>query len=77
MARARTPWSKFFLDYDPAPTIQKVKCPVLAVFGERDLQAPIALNRDPMEQALKKEFVPELLPLVSSWILKQGQPTGR
>jgi pimeloyl-ACP methyl ester carboxylesterase len=103
---SRTPWFKFFLDYDPAPTLQKVKCPVLAVFGERDLQVPAALNRDPMERALKsggnaaytievmpranhlyqdavtggvqeytvlkKEFVPELLPLLTSWILKQG-----
>jgi uncharacterized protein len=106
IANSRTPWFKFFLDYDPAPTLQKVKCPVLAVFGERDLQVPVALNREPMEQALKsggntaytievmaranhlyqeaktgavqeytmlkKEFVPELLPLLTSWILKQG-----
>jgi pimeloyl-ACP methyl ester carboxylesterase len=106
IASSRTPWFKFFLDYDPAPTLQIVKCPVLAVFGERDLQVPVALNRDPMEQALKsggntaytvevmpranhlyqqattgavqeytllkKEFVPELLPLLTSWILKQG-----
>jgi hypothetical protein len=79
---------------------------VLAIFGERDVQVPVALNRDPMEQALKsggntaytievmpranhlyqeaktgavqeytvlkKEFVPELLPLLTSWVLKQG-----
>jgi hypothetical protein len=111
IAGTRSPWFKFFLDYDPAPTLQKVKCPVLAIFGERDLQVPVALNRDPMEQALKsggnksyaievmaranhlyqdantgavqeyttlkKEFVPELLPLVTSWILKQGRPETR
>jgi fermentation-respiration switch protein FrsA (DUF1100 family) len=33
-----SPWFRFFLDYDPLPALEKVKCPVLALNGERDLQ---------------------------------------
>ncbi len=36
--RLEAPWLRFFLSYDPAPTLEKVKCPVLALFGEKDLQ---------------------------------------
>ena len=28
------------MDYDPLPALRKVKCPVLALDGERDLQVP-------------------------------------
>ncbi|MFT3880618.1 MAG: alpha/beta hydrolase [Gemmatales bacterium] len=31
-----SPWYRFFLDYDPRPTISKVKCPVLALNGDKD-----------------------------------------
>ncbi len=33
-----TPWFRQFLDYDPEPVIEKIKCPVLALNGDRDLQ---------------------------------------
>jgi uncharacterized protein len=49
IAAVRSPWFKFFLDYDPAPTLAKVKVPVLAIFGERDLQVPAAPNQKLME----------------------------
>jgi fermentation-respiration switch protein FrsA (DUF1100 family) len=29
-----------FLRYDPAGDLAKVKCPVLALFGEKDRQVP-------------------------------------
>jgi len=32
-----SPWLKFFLTYDPKPTLSKVKCSVLAINGEKDL----------------------------------------
>ncbi len=38
--RIATPWFKFFVSYDPAPTLEKVKCPVLALNGAKDLQVP-------------------------------------
>jgi pimeloyl-ACP methyl ester carboxylesterase len=35
-----TPWFRFFLAYDPAPTLKQVHCPVLALNGSKDLQVP-------------------------------------
>jgi pimeloyl-ACP methyl ester carboxylesterase len=37
-AQMDTPWMRWFLAYDPAPTLGRVSCPVLAVNGARDLQ---------------------------------------
>jgi pimeloyl-ACP methyl ester carboxylesterase len=47
-------WFKYFLVYDPYPALTKVKCPVLALFGELDLQVPPSQNKGPMEEALSK-----------------------
>lgn len=48
-----TPWFRHFLTYDPKPVLQKVKCPVLAINGENDLQVDPKLNLPPIEAALK------------------------
>jgi fermentation-respiration switch protein FrsA (DUF1100 family) len=48
-----TPWFRHFLTYDPAPVLQKVKCPVLAINGEKDLQVDPKQNLPPIEAALK------------------------
>ncbi len=37
-----TPWFRGLLAYDPAPALRAVRVPVLALFGERDLQVPAA-----------------------------------
>lgn len=47
------PWFRFFLNYDPRPTLEKVKCPVLAINGEKDLQVPAKENLEAIEKALK------------------------
>ena len=39
-----SPWFRQFLDYDPAPGYEKIKCPVLAMNGTRDLQVDSAEN---------------------------------
>ncbi|MCH8941909.1 MAG: alpha/beta fold hydrolase [Bacteroidetes bacterium] len=49
-----TPWFRYFLKYDPRPTLEKVKCPVLALNGEKDLQVPPKENLKEIEIALKK-----------------------
>ena len=49
-----SPWFKYFLKYDPIPKLEKVKCPVLMLFGELDLQLPTELNKSTMVEALKK-----------------------
>ncbi|MDD5014732.1 MAG: alpha/beta hydrolase [Atribacterota bacterium] len=48
-----SPWLKFFLTYDPKPTLSKIKCPVLAINGEKDLQVPPKENLSAIEDALK------------------------
>jgi pimeloyl-ACP methyl ester carboxylesterase len=39
-----TPWFRDFIVYDPAVTLRKVTCPVLALIGEKDLQVPPKQN---------------------------------
>ncbi len=51
-AEVASPWFRFFLRHDPAPVLAKVRCPVLAVWGEKDLQVPPDQNRPPLEAAL-------------------------
>ena len=48
-----SPWFRYFLTYDPKPTLMKVKCPVLAVNGEKDLQVPPKENLPAIEEALQ------------------------
>jgi hypothetical protein len=49
-----SPWFRYFLSYDPAPTLRQVTCPVLAVNGARDLQVPPGENLRAIEAALKE-----------------------
>ena len=61
-----SPWFRFFLDYDPLPALQKVKCPVLALNGEKDLQVSAADNlpliQKTLEEAGNKDVTTKLLP---------------
>jgi fermentation-respiration switch protein FrsA (DUF1100 family) len=45
-------WFRFFLDYDPRPVLAKVRCPVLAIIGEKDLQVPARENLAEIEKVL-------------------------
>ncbi len=54
MAAVQSGWMKFFLGYDPAPALEAMKQPVLALFGEYDLQVPAESNRLAVEEALKR-----------------------
>lgn len=48
-----TPWFRKLLGYDPRPTLRQVKCPVLAVNGEKDLQVAAKENLAAIASALK------------------------
>lgn len=48
------PWMQYFIKLDPATALAKVKCPVLAVNGEKDLQVPPKENLSAIDKALKK-----------------------
>jgi uncharacterized protein len=47
-----SPWFRKLLVYDPAPTLRQVKCPVLAINGEKDLQVASKENLDGIRNAL-------------------------
>ncbi|UOK41713.1 MULTISPECIES: alpha/beta hydrolase family protein [Flavobacterium] len=49
-----SPWMLYFLRFDPSTTLEIVKCPVLAVNGEKDLQVPAKVNLSAIENSLKK-----------------------
>jgi uncharacterized protein len=52
-ARTADPWSRFWLTYDPSPTLRSVKQPVLILQGATDSQVPV--NQAAMlERALKE-----------------------
>ena len=39
-----SPWYLHFMRYDPAQDLKKLKCPVLALNGEKDIQVDAAMN---------------------------------
>jgi len=47
-----SPWFLYFLAYDPGPALSKVRCPVLALNGEKDLQVPPKQNLPVIRKAL-------------------------
>jgi pimeloyl-ACP methyl ester carboxylesterase len=46
-------WWRFFLTYDPTTALRKVKCPVLALNGKKDLQVPYQQNLQAIEGGLR------------------------
>jgi pimeloyl-ACP methyl ester carboxylesterase len=54
LAIASSRWFRFILGYDPLPALEKVQCPVLAIYGTLDLQVPADLNSPPMKRALAR-----------------------
>ncbi len=48
------PWMLNFIKFDPASVLTKVKCPVLALNGEKDLQVPPKENLAAIKNALAK-----------------------
>ncbi len=66
LAFSRSPWFKHFIDFDPAAVLAKVRSPVLALFGELDLQVPAEINIPPLKAALRSagnsDFTVKTLP---------------
>jgi len=48
-----SPWFRWYLTYDPKSSLTKVKCPVLAIIGELDLQVAPKENLLAIEKALQ------------------------
>jgi len=49
-----SPWMEYFIKYNPKLALEKVKCPVLALNGEKDLQVPPKENLAAIKNALHK-----------------------
>ncbi|MDQ6756263.1 MAG: alpha/beta fold hydrolase [Bacteroidota bacterium] len=52
------PWFKYFLQFDPQPYLTKLKCKVLALNGEKDLQVISKPNLKGIKMALQKSKSP-------------------
>ena len=62
---AADPWMKFFLTYDPAATMRRVKTPVLILTGSRDQQAApeqVALMESAFKKGGNKDVTARVLP---------------
>lgn len=49
-----SPWYVNFIRYNPAPTLEKVKCPVLAINGSKDVQVSAKANLDAIKRIAEK-----------------------
>ncbi len=52
---ASSDWYRFFLRYDPAPTLRRLRLPVLAMIGSKDVQVPPDQNLPALREALKDD----------------------
>ncbi|WP_338733930.1 alpha/beta hydrolase family protein [Mangrovimonas cancribranchiae] len=48
------PWSRYFLQYNPADEIEKLKIPVLSLNGSKDTQVNAKINQNGIREALIK-----------------------
>lgn len=73
-----SPWYRYFLSYNPRPTLEKVKIPVLALNGENDLQVSSKENLALISAALQaggnKDFTVKSFPKLNH--LFQTSRTG-
>ncbi len=61
-----SPWFRYFIKYDPKTALEKVKCPVLAINGEKDLQVEPKINlagiKAGLDKAGNKQYTIQELP---------------
>ena len=50
-----SPWMRYFVDLDPSESLGKIKCPVLAINGGKDLQVNAAMNLSEIEKLVKSD----------------------
>ena len=64
--RLLSPWFRFSVAHDPGDTLRTVKCPVLAITGEKDVHVPPAGNIEAIRHALEtggnRDYTVEELP---------------
>jgi pimeloyl-ACP methyl ester carboxylesterase len=59
-------------DHDPIPALERLRCPVLAVFGERDTYIPVdesvTKTREALERASNADVTVLVLPDADHWL---------
>jgi dipeptidyl aminopeptidase/acylaminoacyl peptidase len=48
-----SPWLRYFISYNPTENLKKVKCPVLVLNGDKDVQVTAQINTAGIANALK------------------------
>lgn len=76
IAFEKSPWFKFFLEYEPSVGLKKTEVPVLALFGELDLQVPADMNKVAMEKLLENNTDVTIIVLPKANHLFQEAITG-
>jgi pimeloyl-ACP methyl ester carboxylesterase len=71
-----TPWERYFLAYDPAPTLARLTVPVLVLNGSLDVQVPAKENLASARQALKNNPKATVVELPGMNHLLQDAKTG-
>lgn len=71
-----TPWERYFLAYDPAPTLARLTVPVLALNGSLDVQVPAKENLAAAREALKNNAKATVMELPGMNHLLQDAKTG-
>jgi pimeloyl-ACP methyl ester carboxylesterase len=70
------PWERYFLAYDPAPTLASLKVPVLVLNGSLDVQVPAQVDLAAAREALKSNPKATVLELPGMNHLLQDAKTG-
>ncbi len=71
-----TPWERYFLAYDPAPTLARVTVPVLVLNGSLDVQVPAKENLAAARESLKDNPNATVMELPGMNHLLQEAKTG-
>ena len=74
----KSPWYTYFLNYDPGPSWLLLRCPTLAIWGEKDTQVLPQLNGLAIEQMVERNPALEatLVVLPSINHMMQNSTTG-
>lgn len=73
---ASSDWYRFFLKHDPAPELRRLRLPVLALVGSKDLQVPAEQNIGALRQALAGDSKADVRELPGLNHLFQTASTG-
>lgn len=71
-----TRWERYFLAYDPAPTLSRLSVPILAIYGSLDVQVPANEDLMAASAAMKKNSKAMVVVLPGKNHLLQDAKTG-